>query len=123
MATKQLKNYQEKAVNKLLSRTKELFDESLDKRTIVFQAPTGSGKTFMMSQYIEQLIEEFEDKDLCFLWLSIGKGALHMQSYDSLRKYHMVLFLLLNLHDQAIKNHQVPYPRLITKHLTHLEQF
>lgn len=86
MATKQLKNYQEKAVNKLLSRTKELFDENLDKRTIVFQAPTGSGKTFMMSQYIEQLIEEFEDKDLCFLWLSIGKGALHIQSYDSLRK-------------------------------------
>jgi len=86
MATKQLKNYQEKAVSKLLSRTKELFDENLDKRTIVFQAPTGSGKTFMMSQYIEQLIEEFEDKDLCFLWLSIGKGALHIQSYDSLRK-------------------------------------
>lgn len=86
MATKQLKRYQEKAVDKLLSRTKELFDENLDKRTIVFQAPTGSGKTFMMSQYIEQLIEELKDEDLCFLWLSPGKGSLHKQSYKSLKK-------------------------------------
>ena len=64
MATKELKNYQEKAVNKLLSRTKELFEENIDKRTIVFQAPTGSGKTFMMSKYVESLIENLEDKDL-----------------------------------------------------------
>lgn len=85
MAIKELKNYQEKAVNKLLSRTKELFDENIDKRTIVFQAPTGSGKTFMMSKYIESLIENLENKDLCFLWLSIGKGDLHTQSYDSIR--------------------------------------
>lgn len=86
MATKQLKRYQEKAVDKLLSRTKELFDEDLDKRTIVFQAPTGSGKTFMLSQYIEQLIDEAQDEDLCFLWLSPGKGKLHRQSYKSLKK-------------------------------------
>ena len=85
MATKQLKRYQEKAVDKLLSRTKELFGENLDKRTIVFQAPTGSGKTFMMSQYIEQLIDELKDEDLCFLWLSPGKGSLHKQSYKSLK--------------------------------------
>ncbi len=83
---KTLKKYQEKAVEKLISRTKELFDENLDKRTIVFQSPTGSGKTFMMSKYIEQVIDELEDKDLVFLWVSIGKGNLHIQSYDSLKK-------------------------------------
>lgn len=83
----ELKRYQEKAVEKLLSRSKELLDEkNLDKKTIVFQSPTGSGKTFMMSQYIEGLIKELEGEDLCFLWLSIGSGALHMQSYDSLKK-------------------------------------
>ena len=85
MATKQLKRYQEKAVDKLLSRTKELFGENLDKKTIVFQAPTGSGKTFTMSQYIEQLIGELKDEELCFLWLSPGKGSLHKQSYKSLK--------------------------------------
>ena len=80
------KKYQDKAINKLISRTKELFEENLDKRTIVFQAPTGSGKTFMISDYVQQIISEFDDKNLCFLWVSIGKGDLQTQSYDSLKK-------------------------------------
>lgn len=86
MSTRTLKRYQEKAVDKLVSRTRELFAENFDKKTIVFQSPTGSGKTFMMSQYIEQCIEEMKDQDLCFLWLSPGKGALHEQSFKSLKK-------------------------------------
>lgn len=86
MASQQLKRYQEKAVERLLTRTLELFEDKKTKKTIVFQSPTGSGKTFMMSQYIKELIEAFEDKDLCFLWLSIGKGNLHTQSYHSLKK-------------------------------------
>jgi type III restriction enzyme len=89
MAIKELKIYQEKAVDKLISRTKELLNEKLDKRTIVFQSPTGSGKTFMMSQYIAQLISEMKDQDLCFLWLSPGKGKLQEQSYRSLKKEFM----------------------------------
>ncbi|MCK4553772.1 DEAD/DEAH box helicase family protein [Candidatus Parcubacteria bacterium] len=86
MAQKELKLYQEKAVDKLITRTKELFSENLPKRTIVFQSPTGSGKTFMMSEYIKQIIEAMKDTDLCFLWLSPGKGSLHKQSYKSLKK-------------------------------------
>ena len=86
MSTKILKRYQEKAVDKLLSRTKELLDENLNKRTIVFQSPTGSGKTLMLTEYIEQLIKDLEDVDLCFLWISIGKGELHLQSYNSLKR-------------------------------------
>jgi type III restriction enzyme len=82
----QLKQYQEKAVNKLISRTKELFEEKKVKATIVFQSPTGSGKTFMMSQYIEGMIKQFENDELCFLWVSIGAGKLHEQSYYSLQK-------------------------------------
>ena len=58
----------------------------MDKRTIVFQSPTGSGKTLMLSEYIEQMIKENEDEDLCFLWMSIGKGELHKQSYNSMKE-------------------------------------
>lgn len=83
---KVLKKYQEKAIEKLISRTKELFEEKKEKATIVFQSPTGSGKTFMMSHYIEELIKEFPDEDICFLWISIGAGSLHKQSYYSLKK-------------------------------------
>lgn len=86
MSTRTLKRYQENAVDELVMKTKLLLGKHLDKRTIVFQSPTGSGKTFMMSQYIEQCIEEMKDQDLCFLWLSPGKGALHEQSYKSLKK-------------------------------------
>jgi len=83
---KELKRYQEKAVDELVFKTNLLLDKNLEKRTIVFQSPTGSGKTFMMSQYIARLIEELKDQDLCFLWLSPGKGGLHEQSYKSLKK-------------------------------------
>ncbi|NTU66807.1 MAG: DEAD/DEAH box helicase family protein [Candidatus Moranbacteria bacterium] len=86
MIPKQAKQYQEAAIEKLLTRTKELLHGKKDKRTIVFQAPTGSGKTFMVSRYIEQLIAEMQEEDLCFLWLSPGKGSLHKQSFDVLKK-------------------------------------
>lgn len=82
---KGLKKYQSEALEKLLVRTKELFKED-KRRTIIFKAPTGSGKTFTMSKYIESLISEFEYDDLCFLWISIGKGNLHVQSQESLKK-------------------------------------
>ena len=85
MSTKILKRYQDTAIDELLLKTRLLLDKDLDKRTIVFQSPTGSGKTLMMTEYIEQLIREFEDMDLCFLWVSIGKGNLHIQSYNSLK--------------------------------------
>lgn len=84
MQQKELKTYQENAVDELLLKTKLLFKKDLDKRTIVFQSPTGSGKTFMMARYIEQVIEEFESEDICFLWVSIGKGNLHIQSHYAL---------------------------------------
>ncbi|WP_411842835.1 DEAD/DEAH box helicase family protein [Salinicoccus sp. HZC-1] len=50
----------------------------------VFQAPTGSGKTVMIGQLIRELIDENTDTDLCFLWVSIGKGQLHVQSKNKL---------------------------------------
>lgn len=81
-----LKKYQEKAIEKLINRTKELFEDKKEKATIVFQSPTGSGKTFMISNYIEELIKEFHEDSICFLWISIGAGSLHRQSYYSLKK-------------------------------------
>ena len=85
MSIKTLKRYQENAVEELLLKTRLLLEKNRDKRTIVFQSPTGSGKTFMMAKYIEQLIKEDEESDICFLWVSIGKGNLHIQSYNSLK--------------------------------------
>lgn len=86
MSTKILKQYQSNAVDELLLKTNLLLNKNLDKKTIVFQSPTGSGKTLMLTEYIEQIIKENENEDLCFLWMSIGKGELHKQSYNSLKR-------------------------------------
>jgi type III restriction enzyme len=87
MTIKIPKRYQEKAIEELIQKVVWLFEEeALDQRTIVLQSPTGSGKTYMMSLFIQELIENLVNKDFCFLWVSIGKGNLQVQSYDSLKK-------------------------------------
>ncbi|WP_044414955.1 DEAD/DEAH box helicase [Halarcobacter anaerophilus] len=85
MGIKTLKRYQEDAVEELINYSEKLIKKDREKQTIVFQAPTGSGKTFMMGSFIEQLINEMPNEDLCFLWISIGTGELHKQSYNSLK--------------------------------------
>lgn len=85
MAIKVLKRYQDEAIQELLMKSKLLLTKNIDKKTIVFQAPTGSGKTFMISNFIKELINDLDD-DLCFIWVSIGKGELHIQSYDAIKK-------------------------------------
>ena len=84
----ELKNFQEHAIDKILKQVKEIIEEERT-GTIVFQSPTGSGKTYTMSNVIQKLAldTEFKDEDFCFVWVSIGKGNLHKQSYNSLKKY------------------------------------
>lgn len=80
-----LKDYQLKAVEETI----EFFDFYLNRdngRQIIIKAPTGSGKTFMMTKFLERVSLEHEDEKFAFIWASIGKGELHRQSYDSVRK-------------------------------------
>lgn len=79
-----VKKYQELAIKQLMNHAK-LYVELNKASTIVFQSPTGSGKTFMMTNFISQFVEKLEN-DVCFLWVSIGAGGLHEQSYKSVKK-------------------------------------
>jgi type III restriction enzyme len=81
-----LKNYQEKAVGELIASFKTLLAKDEQKKVCVFQAPTGSGKTLMTAKFIEELIRELPEVDMCFVWVSIGKGDLHLQSKHSLER-------------------------------------
>lgn len=81
-----LKPYQEKAVDKLIETTVKLLSYDGPGEVCVFQAPTGSGKTVMMAKFIEGIIKELPQEDFCFVWMSIGKGELHLQSKHSLEK-------------------------------------
>lgn len=81
-----LKNYQEKAVNELVDKVKILLSKEDPKKVCVFKAPTGSGKTVIAAKFIEEIARESSDIDLCFVWVSIGKGDLHLQSKHSLER-------------------------------------
>lgn len=81
-----LKEYQGRAVGKLIATIKTLLLKEEQKKVCVFQAPTGSGKTLMTAKFIEEIIRELPETDMCFVWVSIGKGELHLQSKCSLEK-------------------------------------
>ena len=82
---RELADFQKKAVNSLVEICASLLDLSGRQKVCVLCSPTGSGKTVMAAKFIESLILRRED-EICFLWVSIGKGELHLQSRNSLRK-------------------------------------
>ena len=83
-----LKDYQQTAVDQLIDSVKSLLSKTGTQKVCVFQAPTGSGKTLMTAKFIEEVIKELPDEDLCFVWVTIGKGELHLQSKHALEKIY-----------------------------------
>lgn len=67
-----------------------LIDNTLDtdadeQKTLIMKAPTGSGKTIILLNYIDQYLDYTRDK-VSFVWLSIGSGELEEQSKDKMDK-------------------------------------
>lgn len=58
-----------------------LLHKCADHKEMVLYAPTGSGKTVMVSKFIDDYIDE--NPNTVFLWLCPGAGDLHIQSKDS----------------------------------------
>jgi len=80
-----LKNYQNTAIKKLLTRSVELLSENGNKK-LVFKSPTGSGKTIMMADFLSKLVNEpIKSKPLSFIWTA--PRQLHTQSKLKLEEY------------------------------------
>lgn len=79
--------YQEEYINELTETTVKLLnDKYREQGTIVLKAPTGSGKTYMISQSITKIVKQQGSKaSYCFIWLSVN--SLHEQSRQSLSQY------------------------------------
>ncbi len=78
--------YQEEAVDKLVKQANELLERSGHK-TCIFKAPTGSGKTIMMAEFVSRLVEKRKDgKAFSFIWAAPRK--LHNQSKEKLENYY-----------------------------------
>lgn len=72
-----LKPYQETKFDELIKAVSDFINLEASNKICVFQSPTGSGKTVMMAKFIEAIIKEIPEIDLCFLWVSIGKEAIN----------------------------------------------
>lgn len=105
--------YQKKYINKLANTAKELLtDQYRDSATIVFKAPTGSGKTYMVSQALTQIVKENPDMSFSFTWISVNN--LHEQSLNSLSRYfedERLLDCITNtdLNDNTIEQNQIMF--------------
>ena len=67
------------------SAVSELFRKAHgEKKELTFRAPTGSGKTRMMADFMNRLLEEQDD--IIFLVSTLSKGNLAQQNYDSFLK-------------------------------------
>ena len=79
--------YQTKAVKDLVEKTRKLLEESGSRKKLVFKAPTGSGKTVMASQMLDELTTELEQdgQEIAIIWIAPNK--LHQQSYFRMKNY------------------------------------
>jgi len=81
-----LKDYQKQAVENL-NRKVENSLRSSENEIVIFQAPTGSGKTVMISELLKELVKKREDdRRFSFVWVSVR--MLHEQSKEKLENYY-----------------------------------
>ncbi|MBI1952897.1 MAG: DEAD/DEAH box helicase family protein [Candidatus Omnitrophica bacterium] len=82
----ELKKYQHDAADNL----KELVEKALrssENEVVIFQAPTGSGKTLMVSEALKRLVKHRPaGAGLSFVWVSVR--MLHEQSKEKLERYY-----------------------------------
>lgn len=83
-----LKPFQETAVSKLKDSFLMIWKTGSRGTNLILKAPTGSGKTTMIAQFLRDLTGEprFTNSDVAFLWIT--KGSLAKQSKDKLFEYY-----------------------------------
>ena len=74
-----LANFQLKAIFDLMEAMEGLHNE------IVLKSCTGSGKTIILTHFIDEYIKS--NSRTVFIWLTPGKGGLEEQSKNKMDKY------------------------------------
>ena len=75
-------DFQEKAVIKLI----DLTSKKDSKQTIIMKAPTGSGKTIILIDYVDTYLTNVS-ANTAFIWLCPGKGNLEEQSREKMMTF------------------------------------
>jgi type III restriction enzyme len=80
-------NFQTKAIDKLVYTFTKLWGEAEPQRPLTFKSPTGSGKTFMVANFVHSLNGmPTWDYDKAFIWITFSED-LAMQSKDKFQEY------------------------------------
>ena len=101
--------FQQKAVRQLVDMTIEQLRWPGMRRTIIFKAPTGAGKTVMASQLLADLTEELQSRGDCpvqqvaYIWIAPNK--LHQQSYFKMKNYFTETRLLRAVMYDELEEH------------------
>ena len=93
--------FQQAAIEELLEKFKILWATRNKKLDLVFKSPTGSGKTFMVTSFINELNNQPDwDFDKAFVWITFSDD-LAMQSRGKFYDYfsHSLSNNLLTVND------------------------
>src|SRR3989344_8950637 len=83
-----LKTFQEEAIRQLRKQFLELWKTTNRKLPFVFKAPTGSGKTVMVAQFLKDMSNDPQfNVDKSYLWFSFSEES-YIQSKDKLFDYY-----------------------------------
>lgn len=103
--------YQKKYIKQLVS-TSVGYLEDEDSKLIVFQAPTGSGKTIMLAEAMSRMVKELGgEKELSFVWISVN--YLHEQSKLKLEKHFENERLLDCINIDEIQNNELEQNQIV----------
>ncbi|MBU4346094.1 MAG: DEAD/DEAH box helicase family protein [Candidatus Omnitrophica bacterium] len=82
----ELRDYQKEAIKNLHAKVEKAL-MTPENKVVIFQAPTGSGKTLMVSEMLKKLVRDRKnDQTFSFVWVSVR--MLHEQSKEKLEKYY-----------------------------------
>ena len=103
--------FQKKYIHELvLTSVGYIQDE--DPKLIVFQAPTGSGKTIMLAEAMSRMVKELGgEKKLAFVWISVN--YLHEQSKKKLEKHFENERLLDCINIGDIQNNEIEQNQIV----------
>lgn len=104
-----LTTYQDEAAREILEDTKRLLVQASGKR-LVFKAPTGSGKTITMAEFLTRLADDHQHSPCSFIWAA--PRQLHEQSKQKLEQYFektraMECLFFEDLNDRQIGENEI----------------
>jgi len=87
----ELRDYQKKAVRELKAKMVEMLNDTEERQRLIFKAPTGAGKTVMVSTLLDEMTRDLPMNGQCrfsrVAWVWIAPNKLHQQSYKAMRNF------------------------------------